>query len=285
MNADFFQTPGGTTVGAHVTDGRPLIGPGIRPVFGIAGQHYWTGVATLRGFVAVRGDSAVLSQVNRPLAGGTWQPAGPGVFLFTSWYGDTVAAPALGIRVLEGDERSGRGVITVRLAEGTVTLRQGEAALRGRDGGAAWLDRRNAGDTITWSAAVMAADSGFALTEVVGAFPMMVLGGENVVARQTGVPASFGPVRHPRSAVGWSGDGQRLYWVVVDGRQVPYSAGMTLDELAVLFLRIGASHAINLDGGGSSALVVQGRVVNRPSDAQGERAVGNALALESCRPR
>jgi exopolysaccharide biosynthesis protein len=57
---------------------------------------------------------------------------------------------------------------------------------------------------------------------------------------------------------------------------------MTLEELATLFLRLGVQHAINLDGGGSSALVVRGVVMNRPSDAQGERAVGNALALQRC---
>jgi exopolysaccharide biosynthesis protein len=57
---------------------------------------------------------------------------------------------------------------------------------------------------------------------------------------------------------------------------------MTLDELAALMLRLGAREALNLDGGGSSALVVRGMVRNRPSDATGERAVGNALALERC---
>jgi exopolysaccharide biosynthesis protein len=58
---------------------------------------------------------------------------------------------------------------------------------------------------------------------------------------------------------------------------------MSLDELTWLFQRLGASDALNLDGGGSSAMVVDGAVVNRPSDREGERAVGNALALAACR--
>lgn len=58
---------------------------------------------------------------------------------------------------------------------------------------------------------------------------------------------------------------------------------MSLPELTWLFQRLGASHALNLDGGGSTAMVVNGRVVNRPSDREGERAVGNALALVGCR--
>jgi exopolysaccharide biosynthesis protein len=137
---------------------------------------------------------------------------------------------------------------------------------------------------VVWNAVVVAPAGRIVLDEVVGAFPLLVQDGRNVVA-QTGVPASFGPARHPRSAIGWSQDGSLLHWVLVDGRQAPYSAGMTLDELAALFLRLGADHAINLDGGGSSALVVRGAVLNRPSDPQGERAVGNALALQRCEAR
>lgn len=70
---------------------------------------------------------------------------------------------------------------------------------------------------------------------------------------------------------------------MIDGRQPPYSDGMTLAELTELMGRLGAIDAINFDGGGSSALVVRSRVLNRPSDREGERSVGNALALVRCR--
>jgi exopolysaccharide biosynthesis protein len=72
----------------------------------------------------------------------------------------------------------------------------------------------------------------------------------------------------------------------VDGRQAPYSDGMSLAELARLMLALGTPQALNLDGGGSTTLVYADPdsggallVANRPSDAGGERAVGNALAL------
>jgi exopolysaccharide biosynthesis protein len=126
---------------------------------------------------------------------------------------------------------------------------------------------------------LIAAD-GTEVEEAVGGFPLLVRDGRNVVAEQPGIAASFGPARHPRTAVGWSVD--RLLLVVVDGRQPGWSAGMSLDELADLMQRLGATDAVNLDGGGSSAMVVRGVVVNRPSDANGERAVGNALVLEAC---
>ena len=54
---------------------------------------------------------------------------------------------------------------------------------------------------------------------------------------------------------------------------------MTLVELAALMRRIGAWQAMNFDGGGSSTMIVQGALVNAPSDTTGERAVGDALLV------
>jgi len=54
---------------------------------------------------------------------------------------------------------------------------------------------------------------------------------------------------------------------------------MTLVELAALMRRLGAWQAMNFDGGGSTTLVVGGSIVNAPSDATGEREVGNALLV------
>jgi len=64
----------------------------------------------------------------------------------------------------------------------------------------------------------------------------------------------------------------------VDGRRQD-SVGMSLEELTDFMKALGASDALNLDGGGSTTLVVDGRVVNRPSDKEGERAVSNVLLL------
>ena len=76
--------------------------------------------------------------------------------------------------------------------------------------------------------------------------------------------------------------------MVVDGRQPGYSVGMTLEELAH-FMRTqlgnfslskeNAYQGLNLDGGGSSTMVVEGEVVNSPSDQTGERPVANALVI------
>ena len=94
------------------------------------------------------------------------------------------------------------------------------------------------------------------------------------------------------TAAGFAANGRRLLLVVIDGRQAGYSAGTTTRETAMLLRDLGAREAVNLDGGGSTAMVVRDwkagtqRIVNKPSDAVGERAVGDALGvLVSCGKR
>jgi hypothetical protein len=72
--------------------------------------------------------------------------------------------------------------------------------------------------------------------------------------------------RHPRAALGTSDD--ELIALVCDGRRTGIDTGLTLPELAELMADLGARQAINLDGGGSTALIHQGHLLNRPCDAQ-----------------
>ena len=127
-----------------------------------------------------------------------------------------------------------------------------------------------------WSVDVTKGDG---VTEAVGGFPDLIDGGERVGDLEVSARPSFAGARHPRTAIGYASATGRVWLVVVDGRQPPHSVGMTLPELAELFEALGADEALNLDGGGSSALVLGEHAVNRPSDATGERPVVNALAL------
>ena len=87
-----------------------------------------------------------------------------------------------------------------------------------------------------------------------------------------GATAQVDPLqRHPRTAAAVSRDGRTLLLVVVDGRRPGWSVGVTLPELARLLIDAGAWNAVNLDGGGSSAMWYRGpasagRVLNQPSD-------------------
>ncbi len=88
--------------------------------------------------------------------------------------------------------------------------------------------------------------------------------------------AKFAATRHPRSAVGVTKDGT-LILVTVDGRQA-WSEGISLPDLAKLMKRLGVVNAINLDGGGSTSMIVHGGVVNAPSDGR-LRPIPNGLLV------
>lgn len=81
---------------------------------------------------------------------------------------------------------------------------------------------------------------------------------------------------NPRTGIGLISANHYLF-VVVDGRKEGYSAGMTLSQFAQLFKELGAVEAYNLDGGGSSTMVFQGRVVNNPLGKETERGVSDIL--------
>ena len=85
------------------------------------------------------------------------------------------------------------------------------------------------------------------------------------------------PNIHPRTAAGYRNSGE-LVLLVVDGRQID-SRGVDLQELAILMRDLGCVEAINLDGGGSSAMVVDGKLLNRPSGTTSQREVMSAIAV------
>ena len=105
-------------------------------------------------------------------------------------------------------------------------------------------------------------------------------------------PPARDATRHPRSAVGLSADARTLFIMAVDGRQESHSRGVTLAELAQVLIKFGAHHAINLDGGGSTALVIKDpgtgvyALANQPSDlsslnlpVRGERPVVDVVGI------
>lgn len=114
------------------------------------------------------------------------------------------------------------------------------------------------------------------MTEIVSGHPTILQNGQ--LRDNNGDPLCSN--RHPRTAVGLSADQRTLYLAVVDGR-ASTRIGMTCDELSALLRDLGAAHAMNLDGGGSSTMWMQGPgVVNVPSDGS-PRVVGNHLAIHA----
>ena len=80
--------------------------------------------------------------------------------------------------------------------------------------------------------------------------------------------------------IGTAGDG-RIWLITVDGRNKALSLGMSFAELQTLIARVGLVDALNLDGGGSTTMVVKGAVVNRPSDPTGPRRVSDSIIVRA----
>jgi hypothetical protein len=299
VNADFFSLATGAPVGAHVHRKRVWSGPIDRPTFGVdtAGNVFIAPLvltATIR-----RGADSIRARWNRPL------PNDISV-LDGGWANRTDSATgAIEIafrRLRDSSARSplpplfGRAVpyravvVFMDTATAGMQIPAGGwlivAGPRADSAKRAWLSRLSIDDTVTFSYDFQ----GIQPREAVGGFPMLLKNGKLAAEVETAGSVGFRN-RNPRTAVGLAAGGRRMLFVTVDGRQPGYSDGMTLAELADLMQRLGASDALNLDGGGSTTLVLPDstakdgvRIANRPSDREGERTVGNAIAIEnSCR--
>lgn len=114
--------------------------------------------------------------------------------------------------------------------------------------------------------------------DIVGGVPQLIKNGRIQIeweAEKT--TRSFVETRHPRTAVAILKDGKFLM-ITVDGRSES-SGGIGLQDLAEYLLSIGAVDAMNLDGGGSTTMYLDGKVVNVPSDKEGERKVSDAIIV------
>ena len=126
------------------------------------------------------------------------------------------------------------------------------------------------------------ADLGDTLDDPVDAaisgWPILVAGCKALGAKELPGSDAFTRAPHPRTALGISNDGALLYFVVADGRRTGVP-GLTLAELAAFMAdKLGVCSAMNVDGGGSAAMWVGDKIVNRPSDGV-ERGVGDHIAV------
>jgi len=115
--------------------------------------------------------------------------------------------------------------------------------------------------------------------DITNGVPQLIKNGKiEITWEQEKAAKAFVENKHPRTAVAKLNDGKFLM-VTVDGRQPETSVGMDLQELAEFLLELGAVDAMNLDGGGSTTMFLDGKVVNKPSDKEGERKVSDAILV------
>lgn len=280
INADFFD--GGDPLGLCIVNGELVSEPFPgRPGVG------WTATGQV-----VMGDPALDADVTRPdgaklaITGINRVAKAEGdLVLFTPFYGATAGAATRGVAViLDALPRPVRVGATLQAI--VRELREGSAAPIPPTGGvlfgtatqAEFLKVLQPGDRV----AIRVDLGGDGATqwrqvqEAVAGGPWLIRNGKILAPDEQGGGfnrQTFIERRHPRTAVGRTAQGE-VIWLTVDGRQ-PQSQGATLSELAQILARYGAVDAINLDGGGSTTLVVRNLVVNSPSDGV-ERPVSNA---------
>lgn len=306
INADFFPFTG-RPLGLTIVDGE-LVAEGLpfRAVVGVTadGQVRFDRLMAVGALRCANGTMQPLDGINR-------LPEKDEITLLTPRFGARMRAPAacsvVGLGALSGPVRPGVSVEAVAgqavPGDPNAPLAPGGAALVGAGKGADWLRAQvRAGDRVSLrfdlasvpeataqargvlasrAASLRAGGSGSVWTDVaqaVGGGPWLVHDGRPAV---DGVAEGFSQkefvdARHPRTAVGSTASGELLL-VTVDGRQ-PQSRGVSLSELAERMAALGAMEAINLDGGGSTTMVVQGLYVNAPSDGA-PRPVADALLV------
>jgi exopolysaccharide biosynthesis protein len=114
---------------------------------------------------------------------------------------------------------------------------------------------------------------------IIGGGPQLIKDGRiEITNAAEKILPSFVSDGHPRTAIAKLKSGQILL-ITVDGRQPGESIGMSLNMLADLLIEFGAIGAINLDGGGSTTMVIRNKLVNKPSDATGQRPVSDAILV------
>jgi Phosphodiester glycosidase len=298
VNGGYFAADG-NPVGALASAGALLSEPvGGRSALTLGAERRLTALR-FAGAVTVDGKTRLLDGVNRPLGfvpacggrGGdrpTQRPDAATVctdaselILYTPQWGTRAPAAAFHAEVRAGFVSApGRRAIP---RDGLVLAGSGEAARYLRVAAVAGAEVQS--DLPLEGPRGALADE--ALAGIVGGGPRLLAGGR---ARVRAAAEGFSPLsepsfygsfvaaRQPRTLAGLRSDGTLLL-VTVDGRRAGWSAGVSLPEAARVMRALGARDALNLDGGGSTAMTIRGRVVSRPSDAAGERPVSDALVV------
>lgn len=188
--------------------------------------------------------------------------------LYTGYFGGTTQTNPFGVEYTVAN-----GKVTA-INSGDSLIPPGAVVLSAHGETAKTMSAIKIGDKVEITQTLGAWDK---MVQALGAGPMLVKDGGVFITTKVedfGTDVSGG--RAPRTAVGLTKDGQLLL-VAVDGRQ-SHSMGLTLLELALFMQELGAVDAMNLDGGGSTEMVIYDKVINKPSDGR-ERRVGSGLAI------
>jgi len=211
------------------------------------------------------------------------------LIIYNSYFGSTTGTNQYGSEILiepispvQINDTIKYIVIDKKIGQGSMALSKGRVVLSGHGSSKDFIDSLIAiGDTVSVIQKISPAPD--KIVTLLNGYPKIVSNGENCALScyaAEGGSNTFATARHPRTAAGFSQDKRFLYFVTVDGRQTT-SNGMSLPELADFLVKFGLYSAVNMDGGGSTTMLVRNNIVNSPSDAGGERSVSNCLMVVS----
>lgn len=266
INASYFDTDG--WVIGNVKDKSDFIAMDSTPRSGyIAGD----GEQQIVRDIAYTGTLKLPSGTTLNIKGMNRARIANDLVLFNSYYAASTKTNQFGREV---KIKNGR-VIAVSTA-GNMSLEPGSIVISGHGINADALAGLKLGDHVTLMQ-TLGSNLADAAATVVSGGPLLVENGRvNVRTAEEQIAPDIARGRAPRTALGLKKDGTLLL-LVVDGRSSA-SSGMTLTELAQYLVKLGAFNAVNYDGGGSSEMVINGKIVNKPSDGR-ERAVSIGLGL------
>lgn len=280
VNADFFAADG-TPVNCQITDGKLIKSPGSHSVLGF--------YENLKPFVEILNYSGqIISSKKRiyKIHGVNRNRDKDELILHNHYFGSRSGTNIWGAEISFRTLDNWAVNDTFRIVAEKIDSTSGNngipiygGLLSGHGSARDWLmDEVSSSDTLRLI--LQLSPEKRPITEAVGGIPRIIRDGK--ISIEEGYDQKlFATDRHPRTCVGFSRDSTKMFLLTVDGRQEGYSMGMNLKELAGFMLNLGAYQAVNLDGGGSTTMVVRGKVENRPSDPNGERPVGNALLIIS----
>lgn len=265
INASYFKRDTGVPIGLTIKNGEMLSGPALnRASIGITDNNsFLIDKVGFQGSITIN-DSAVynLFNINQPVFSKI------GLSLFNNKYGNSTPKTSHFYKHITIKDRMVKAIsaYTSKIPEDGYVIVGPEKLCQ----------NINIGDTVNYDYKLLP-ENWKDVKQAVSGGPYLVKNGTIFIDKQH-FTSSLLWKKEPRTAVGFTKAGN-LIFITVDGRYENHSQGATLPELAKLMLDYGAVEAINLDGGSSTQMVINGKIVNKPV-VKGGSKVNNALVIK-----
>ena len=261
INGTYFKPNTGTPLGMLVIDNKVISGPVYnRVALGIGEDDFVMSRTDILGKIITSEKNIKINNVNQP------RMLTSDVLIYTSEWGKMSPAVKSGHRAIKVLNN-----IVVEISDlNPISISNKSVII---DAPLSVVSNIKLGDKLVYEFSVNEKLKGY--ENVISGGPYLVKNGSVFVDVNEQKLTAIGG-RNPRTAIGYTED-NRLIMVTIDGRE-EMSVGITLTDLALLMKSLGCVNAMNLDGGGSTVMYVNGKVVNSPA-VKGGIQISNALTV------